>query len=245
MFEIGEKKYIFFISLLYFYLWKMKKIIILFSFLSFIGFGLSISNPASVFCSEKWWKLEIQKRGDGWEYGVCYFEDNRQCEEWAMFKWNCPIGGIKVTWYVTPAAKYCGLIGGEYKTTWSLVYPEQWTCKLPNWKTVDVWHLYNWFVDNSGEKAFSQKWILEEISTKNKKLIDKFFEAIQNKYSEKLKTPQNNVYKNLYKTVDQIAKKYAIKSTANANKIFTSFVYLKYLLGGTFDISKVDLEWKK
>jgi putative hemolysin len=31
------------------------------------------------------------------QYGVCFFEDNRQCEEWALLRGDCPVGGKKVT----------------------------------------------------------------------------------------------------------------------------------------------------
>jgi predicted metal-dependent phosphoesterase TrpH len=34
---------------------------------------------------------------DGGEYGICVFEDNRQCEEWALFRGECPAGGRKAT----------------------------------------------------------------------------------------------------------------------------------------------------
>jgi hypothetical protein len=33
---------------------------------------------------------------------VCVFGDNRQCEEWALMRGQCPAGGIRVTGYVTP-----------------------------------------------------------------------------------------------------------------------------------------------
>ncbi|MCR4406900.1 MAG: DUF333 domain-containing protein [Anaerolineae bacterium] len=56
-----------------------------------------IANPASENCIKQGGTLMIQKRGDGGEYGVCVFEDNRQCEEWAMLRGDCPVGGIKIT----------------------------------------------------------------------------------------------------------------------------------------------------
>ncbi len=71
----------------------------------------AIANPASVNCIDKGGTLSIQKRGDGGEYGICIFEDNRQCEEWALFRGECPAGGIKITGYVTPAARYCAIPG--------------------------------------------------------------------------------------------------------------------------------------
>ena len=53
-----------------------------------------IANPASVNCIKHGGTLSIRERGDGGEYGVCMFTDNRQCEEWAMFRGKCPVGGL-------------------------------------------------------------------------------------------------------------------------------------------------------
>ncbi len=74
---------------------------------------VGLANPASVNCAEKGGNLSIQKRPDGGEYGVCYFEDNRQCEEWALFRGECPVGGVKVTGYEDEAQVYCAITGGE------------------------------------------------------------------------------------------------------------------------------------
>ncbi len=48
-----------------------------------------MANPASVYCIEKGGKLEMRTNANG-EYGVCLFGDNRQCEEWAFFRGECP-----------------------------------------------------------------------------------------------------------------------------------------------------------
>ncbi|HCY20661.1 TPA: hypothetical protein DIC40_02185 [Patescibacteria group bacterium] len=56
--------------------------------------------------------LETRKNKKG-EYGVCLFEDNRQCEEWAFLRGDCPIGGMKVTGYENDAEIYCAITGGE------------------------------------------------------------------------------------------------------------------------------------
>ncbi|MDQ7840937.1 MAG: DUF333 domain-containing protein [bacterium] len=63
-----------------------------------------IANPASDNCAKQGGTPAIKKRGDGGEYGVWMFADNRQCEEWAMLRGECPVGGIKITGYLTPAA---------------------------------------------------------------------------------------------------------------------------------------------
>jgi hypothetical protein len=75
--------------------------------------SVGLANPASVNCAEKGGNLVIQKRPDGAEYGLCFFEDNRACEEWALFRGECPIGGVKTTGFDTDAQKFCAWSGGK------------------------------------------------------------------------------------------------------------------------------------
>jgi len=42
---------------------------------------VKIANPASQYCIENKGKLEIRKDINKGEYGVCVFENNKQCEE--------------------------------------------------------------------------------------------------------------------------------------------------------------------
>lgn len=103
-----------------------------------------MANPASVNCEKQGGKLVIEKRGDGGEYGICFFEDNRQCEEWALMNGECPVGGLKVTGYITPASTYCAIIGGTYQITdKSGAADEQGTCAFKNGNVCDVWEYYN------------------------------------------------------------------------------------------------------
>ena len=75
---------------------------------------------------------------------MCYFEDNRQCEEWALLRGDCPGGGVKVTGYVTPAGRYCAITGGEYAITdKSGESDEQGTCTLKNSTQCDAWDYFN------------------------------------------------------------------------------------------------------
>lgn len=84
-----------------------------------------VANPASVNCSDKGGELEMRKNLDGNEYGVCVFEDNRQCEEWALFYGNCPEGGVKITGYENEGQIECAVKGGE-------VDMENSMCTLPD-----------------------------------------------------------------------------------------------------------------
>jgi len=103
-----------------------------------------IANPASVNCEEKGGKLAMRDRGELGQYGVCVFEDNRQCEEWALFRGECAEGGVKVTGYVTDVAVFCAISGGEYAVTGSSgAADEQGTCTFKNGTSCDVWEYFN------------------------------------------------------------------------------------------------------
>ena len=107
--------------------------------------GAGIANPASENCTAVGGKLEIATRGDGGQYGICYFEDNRQCEEWALMRGDCPAGGLKVTGYVTDAAVYCAITGGEYAVTEQATdsRAEQGACTLKSGTICDAVEYFN------------------------------------------------------------------------------------------------------
>ena len=104
-----------------------------------------LANPASENCVANGGQLVIETAGDGGRYGVCVFEDNRQCEEWALLRGACPAGGLKVTGYVTPEARYCAIRGGDYVVSRqaTATTPEQGTCALPGEPPCDALALYD------------------------------------------------------------------------------------------------------
>jgi putative hemolysin len=53
---------------------------------------VEIANPASVYCVQSGYTLEIRANADGSEYGVCIFPDGNECEEWAFFRNECGAG---------------------------------------------------------------------------------------------------------------------------------------------------------
>jgi len=103
-----------------------------------------LANPASEHCIVEGGQLRIETAGGGGQYGVCLFEDNRQCEEWALLRGECPVGGIRVTGYVTPQARYCAIRGGDYLVTreQTTTSPEEGTCTLPGEPACDALALY-------------------------------------------------------------------------------------------------------
>ena len=72
----------------------------------------TLANPATTNCLEKGGQI-VMKENKGGQYGVCLFEDNRQCEEWALLRGQCPVGGRKITGYEDEAQVYCAITGGE------------------------------------------------------------------------------------------------------------------------------------
>lgn len=98
-----------------------------------------LANPASENCAAQGGRLTIERRPDGGQFGVCLFEDNYQCEEWALFRGECPKHGLRVTGYVTPAGRYCAITGGRYTVAANSNLPdEQGQCALPGGKVCDA-----------------------------------------------------------------------------------------------------------
>jgi putative hemolysin len=72
-----------------------------------------LPNPASANCTKQGGEIKIVTRNDGGQYGICFFENNLQCEEWAMLRGDCPVGGLKITDYDNGQQIYCAITGGE------------------------------------------------------------------------------------------------------------------------------------
>jgi Tol biopolymer transport system component/putative hemolysin len=106
--------------------------------------GADLANPASQNCIDQGGTLTFEERGDLGQFGVCYFEDNLQCEEWALMRGDCPVGGVKVTGYASTAGRYCAITGGEYAVTGkSGADDEQGSCSFKDGSQCDAWDYYN------------------------------------------------------------------------------------------------------
>lgn len=86
---------------------------------------MGLPNPASQYCIEKGGKLEMRKNAKCGVYGICIFPGNLQCEEWAMFRGECPVGGIDITGLVTPSGIACAIKGGK-------IFESETRCQLPS-----------------------------------------------------------------------------------------------------------------
>jgi len=102
-----------------------------------------IPNPASQSCVNQGGELSIEESGSGGQFGVCTFQDGKQCEEWALFRGECPVGGVDVSGFVTPAGRFCAITGGEYAAIANQgTADETGTCAFKNGKTCDARELF-------------------------------------------------------------------------------------------------------
>ncbi len=49
---------------------------------------LGLPNPASQFCEEQGYRLEMREETGG-TVGYCIFPDGNECEEWAFYRGEC------------------------------------------------------------------------------------------------------------------------------------------------------------
>ena len=54
-----------------------------------------IANPASQYCEEQGYTVEIRTAADGSQTGYCIFDDGTECEEWAFQRGECMPGTPK------------------------------------------------------------------------------------------------------------------------------------------------------
>ncbi|MDG2049603.1 MAG: DUF333 domain-containing protein [Myxococcota bacterium] len=93
-----------------------------------------LANPASVHCGEVGGTLELEKTLDGGTLGICYFDSGGQCEEWALFRKECPVGGVKISKTTSPAQRSCVIRGGSFElvTPASDSHRADGLCNLPD-----------------------------------------------------------------------------------------------------------------
>ena len=56
--------------------------------------NVKIENPASIYCEDNWWTLQIETDNEWNQNGICMFSDGTYCEEWSYFRDECQPGEI-------------------------------------------------------------------------------------------------------------------------------------------------------
>jgi putative hemolysin len=103
----------------------------------------NMPNPASVFCEEKGYKLEIRTAADGSQQGFCIFPDGSECDEWAFFRGECgpkqDAGGAQMA---NPASVFCEEKGYKLEIRTAADGSQQGFCVFPDGSECDEWAFF-------------------------------------------------------------------------------------------------------
>lgn len=77
------------------------------------------------------------RRGTSGYYQVCNFADDMNCELYALYNGQCPVGGVKTIGYSTTAQVFCALRGGTPQGS------ENGQCKMPDGKVCSTASVYS------------------------------------------------------------------------------------------------------
>lgn len=72
-----------------------------------------LGNPASQNCENLGGTISIETNGAGDQYGLCNLGSGYTCEEWALYRGDCPNSGVRTIGFDTPAQMYCANLGGQ------------------------------------------------------------------------------------------------------------------------------------
>lgn len=83
-----------------------------------------LPNPASVFCEQQGYNLEIRTAADGSQSGVCIFPDGSECDEWAYFHNECgPASQSGPTSSPTAIPTALPIDPADYQGWWTYTHP--------------------------------------------------------------------------------------------------------------------------
>jgi putative hemolysin len=111
---------------------------------------ITIANPASAYCEEQGFKMETRTAQDGSQYGVCMFEDDTECEEWAYYRGECKLGDMDVAPAPTaspagianPASTYCVEQGGASEVRRGEDGSQYGVCTFPDGSECEEWAFF-------------------------------------------------------------------------------------------------------
>jgi putative hemolysin len=104
----------------------------------------NMPNPASVYCEQQGYKVEIRTAADGSQSGICIFSNGSECDEWAFYRGECaplsqpaptptplsPTGvplDIPTAMPINPADYQGWLTYTNPDYGFSFMFPEDWT----------------------------------------------------------------------------------------------------------------------
>ena len=98
-------------------------------------------NPASSYCEQQGYRVEIRTAADGSQAGYCIFPDGSECDEWAYFRGECGLvaqSGEATSPTEIPTAR--PIDPADYQAWWTYTHPiYNFSIMLPeDWKVEEV-----------------------------------------------------------------------------------------------------------
>jgi uncharacterized protein len=101
----------------------------------------NMPNPASVYCEQQGYQLEIRTASDGSQSGVCVFPDGSECDEWAYYRHECT-PPTQDTFMPNPASVYCEQQGYTVEIRTASDGSQSGACVFPDGSECDEWAFF-------------------------------------------------------------------------------------------------------
>lgn len=96
----------------------------------------AVASAAYAKCIDNGGFVTTVRRGTSGYYNVCNFADDMNCELYALYSGDCPVGGVHTIGYSTSPQVFCALRGGKPQGS------ENGQCKMPDGKTCSTDAVY-------------------------------------------------------------------------------------------------------
>ena len=103
--------------------------------------GGSLPNPASVYCEQQGYKVEIRTASDGSQSGACIFPDGSECDEWAYYRRECTPATQDAN-MPNPASVYCEQQGYKVEVRTASDGSQSGVCIFPDGSECDEWAFF-------------------------------------------------------------------------------------------------------
>lgn len=97
----------------------------------------SVASAAYSKCVQNGGFVSTARRGNSGYYQVCNFADDMNCDLYALYAGQCPVGGVHTIGFSTTAQVYCALRGGHPQGN------DNGQCKMPDGVVCSTSSVYN------------------------------------------------------------------------------------------------------
>ncbi len=101
----------------------------------------NLPNPASVYCEQQGYRLEIRTAQDGSQSGVCIFPDGSECDEWAFYRHECTPATQDAS-MPNPASVFCEQQGYAVDIRTASDGSQSGVCIFPDGSECDEWAFF-------------------------------------------------------------------------------------------------------